>query len=293
MLVAHEEDAARLPSASEDQVPSPEHDPQVPRDRRLGNGIVGGLAGAVLIAAVVGVLGLRGGDDLDPVFAPTDAPTTLPVGEAAEDAGATEDVAGVPAGFPQSVDGAVSALMTYGNAAGAALFRTPQERAEIAERIFTDQGRAASGLTDEAAADAQDRLGANALAACAYEFGAYKVVSTGSYGVASSGPDEPAQLPFEVVVSTWAPCLSGVAGAQDTSDVDIRWTHHAATLRWDGRDWRIDSVVSPGGRVPAPDDPDDIATTFEERARLLGTGWTLPADATEEIPADFWSGGTR
>lgn len=282
MPVAHEEDTARPEHAAPDVVASPEGDPHVRRDRRLGNWIIGGLVGAVLIAAVVGVLGLRGGGELDPVFAPTDAPTALPVGEAAEGTGATEDVAGVPAGFPQSVDGAVSALMTYSNAADAALFRTPQERAEIAERIFTDQGRAASGLTDQAAAAAQDRQRAAAFTGCAYEFGAYKVVSVGSHSVVSPSPDEPAQAPTEVVVSTWAPCLSGLGGAQDTSDVDIRWTHHAATLRWDGRDWRVDSVVSPGGRVPVPDDPDDVAITFQERARLLGTGWTLPADATEE-----------
>ncbi|MFI2365167.1 hypothetical protein [Promicromonospora sp. NPDC019610] len=262
------------------------------RDRRLGSWIVGGLVGAVLMAAVVGMLGLRGADDLDPVFAPTDVPTALPVGGAAQGAGATEYVAGVPAGFPQSIDGAVSALMTYSNAADAALSRTPQERAEIAERIFTDQGRAASGLSDQAAADVQDRPDATAFTGCAYEFGAYKVVSVGSHSVESPDPDEPAQVPTEVVVSTWARCLSGVGGARDTSDVDIRWTHHAATLRWDGRDWRVDTVVSPGGRVPEPDDPDDIAITLEERARLLGTGWTLPADATEEVATDFWSRGS-
>lgn len=281
MPVAHEEDTARPEPATADEVALPGGDPQVRRDRRLGNRIIGGLVGAVLIAAVVGVLGLRGGDELDPVFEPTDAPTVLPVGEAAEGAGATEDVDGVPVGFPQSVDGAVSAMMTYGNAADAALFRTPQERAQIAERIFTDEGHAASGLTDQAAAEAQDRLGADALTGCAYEFGAYKVVSVGSYGAE--------QVPTEVVVSTWAPCLSGAGGAQDASDVDVRWTHRAGTLRWDGRDWRVQSIVTPDGRVPEPADPDDVAITFEERARLLGAGWTLPADATEEIPPGFWS----
>ncbi|MFI2486529.1 hypothetical protein ACH47X_06435 [Promicromonospora kroppenstedtii] len=286
MPVAHEEDTARHPErAVADEVGLPEGDPQVRRDRRLGDRIIGGLVGAVLIAAVVGVLGLRGGDELDPMFEPTDVATALPVGEAAEGAGATGDVAGVPVGFPQSVDGAVSAMMTYGNAADAALFRTPQERAQIADRIFTDEGHAASGLTDQAAAEAQDRLGADALTGCAYEFGAYKVASVGS--------SDAAQVPFWVVVSTWAPCLAGAGGAQDASDVDIRWTQRTSTLRWDGRDWRVEATVSSDDRVPVPAEPDDVAVTFEERARLVGKGWTLPADATEEVAPDFWSGGTR
>ena len=311
MLVAHEEDAARHPErAAADEVGLPEGDPQVRRDRRLGNWIMGGLIGAVLIAAVVGVLGLRGGDELDPMFEPTDVATALPVGEAAEGAGATGDVAGVPVGFPQSVDGAVSAMMTYGNAADAALFRTPQERSEIANRIFTDEGHAASGLTDQAAVEAQERLGVNeagvaerwngsldpartAFVGCAYEFGVYRVVSVGSASVVPPSPGEPAQLLSQVVVTTWSPCLSGVAGTQDASDVDIRWTQRTSTLRWDGRDWRVEATVSSDDRVPVPADPDDVAVTFEERARLVGKGWTLPADATEKIPPDFWSGDTR
>ncbi|MFD6446667.1 hypothetical protein ACFWEJ_16300 [Promicromonospora sp. NPDC060204] len=278
------------------------------RDRHLGNWITGGLVGFLLIAAVVSLLGLPGEDRSDLTFGGGDV-RALPVGDAAQDAGATEEVAGIPAGFPQSVDGAVSAMMTYRNAADAALFRTSQERAEIAYRIFTDEGLLASGLSDQAALEAQERLGVNeagvaergdgsldptrtAFAVCAYELGAYRVASVVSNSVVSPGPGEPAQLPTEVVVTTWSPCLSGVGGTQDVAEVDIRWSLQASALRWDDGDWRVDTVY-PDDAAPEPADPNDVAVTFDERARLLGKGWTLPADATEEVAPAFWAEGTR
>lgn len=310
MPVRYEDDTTRPKPVSAGRAPSREQGGQAPRERHLGRWVMVGVIVVLLIATVVGALSIRNQDQPAPTTEATGAPVTLPVGEAAQNLGATEVVAGVPAGFPQSTEGAVSAMMTYGNAAGAALFRTPQERAEIAERIFTEKGRTASGLTDEVAAETQELLGVNeagiavrqdgsldpartAFAECAYEFGAYRVDSVTTFQVASPEPDEPTTLPTEVVVTTWSPCLSGVGGAQDVTDIEIRWTQQTSIMRWKGGDWRVDSTVYPDELAPAPSDLNDVGVSFAERARLLGEGWTLPADATEEVTPAFWAGGTR
>lgn len=310
MPVRYDDAARPMPSVAAQESPR-EDDPQVRRDQRLGNWAMAGLAAFLLGAAVVGMSGgVPRQDELAPSLGSTAVPTSLPTGRAAQDAGARNDVAGVPTGFPQTVAGAVSAMMTYNNAAGAAMFRAPQERAQIGHRIYTDEGYAASGLTDEAATETRERLGVNeagvavredgsldlartAFAACAYEFGAYRVTSLGGSGSRSPGPGEPAFIPHQVVATTWSPCLSGVGGAHDHADIGIRWVEQTSILRWDGADWRIESTVSPDDPAPVPADPIDVAVTFEERARLLGKGWTLPADATEELSPAFWATGTR
>jgi hypothetical protein len=109
----------------------------------------------------------------------------------------------------------------------------------------------------------------------------------------SPRPGGPANIPDEVVATTWSPCLSGVGGANDQSDIGIRWVQQTSIMRWERGDWRVDSTVYPDDPAPLPADPNDVAVTFEERFRLLGKGWKLPADAAEEVTPAFWAAGTR
>ncbi len=219
------------------------------------------------------------------------APAELPTGAAGEDVGATEAISGgIPVGFPQTVDGAASAAMTFTNAAGRALFLPADVRARVVNRIYTAEARRTTVLTDATAGKVQrqyqvtqDGLGRKAdgsidpalraRAECLFQYGAYRVDGT-------TTDADSAAAPTEVVVTTWAPCLVGVGSAEDGSKLHVRWSQATTTLVWSGSDWQVDATIYPTTTPPAPAEPRGINVGFEERARLLGPGWQMTVDAT-------------
>lgn len=296
MPVRYEDETAPRPTAASTgpaRAAAEPRGPRGPRDRgKAARWVFGVLIGVLLVATVVGALSVRGERDREQTPAEdvaTSAPPVveLPYGEAAVGAGATTVVAGIPSGYPRTTDGAVSAALTYANAAGTALFVTPEKRTQIAETIYTPAARENGVLTDEVAAAVQDELNVTpdglglradgtidasrrAFAECLYQYGAYRVDDVD----ASTDPSE-------VVVTTWAPCLNGVGSADDGSAVQVRWSEATTTMRWSGTDWQIAETTYPTHTPPAPDQPRAVNVSLTERARLLGDGWVVPADATD------------
>lgn len=178
---------------------------------------------------------------------------------------ASRSVSGVPRGFPQTVDGAVQAYVAsvgtfvMGMAglsdAQLATFVRDFTGADLDYRPLAAQKRQVVGL---AAADASPNRAL--YAACPPALGAYKAVRTSA---------------ADVTVSFWGPCVYGL-DRPGGGRLDVVWQWSTARMRWSEHDWRL-VPASTGAlpRAPRPSDVDRPATTYAERARLLGPGWRL------------------
>ena len=103
------------------------------------------------------------------------------------------------------------------------------------------------------------------------QYGAYRIVEA---------------APTEVRVMIWTPSVYGVdrKDATSTANLGIGWILSDRTVSWVDGDWKqSENKVYPRGEVPQPRDPQQVVTSYAERADLLGTdqGWTLPANAAE------------
>lgn len=103
------------------------------------------------------------------------------------------------------------------------------------------------------------------------QYGAYRIVEA---------------APTKVRVMIWTPSVYGVDRKDTTStaNLGIGWILSDRTVSWVDGDWKQSgNKVYPRGEVPQPRDPQQVVTSYAERADLLGTnqGWTLPANAAE------------
>lgn len=254
---------------------------------------------AVLAAAVVGIL--AGALFLRPT-APDAAPTpppaessraprvveALPRSGIVAGSGGVSNVYELRTGYAKTTDGAVQAAMnflitdvgpayynqTHYEAIQAYMFASPDARNKMGysqatinamrqEYKVNDQGQP---LTD-GKPDPSKRI----WDAVYLQYGAYRIVEA---------------APTEVRVMMWAPYVYGtdLKDAASTTNLHIGWTYADKTVSWVDGDWRQSgNKAYPVDQVPKPADPQQVITSFAERADLLGTdkGWTLPANATE------------
>lgn len=262
----------------------------------MGRWLIAGLFVVLLVAVIIGALNVRG-ERNDPGAAPSatgpTAPVELPVGQAAEGLGATDNIVGVPAGFPQTVDGAVSAALTWDNAVSASYFQPVAVRERLAERIYTAEAQQLDPLGDEVAQQVREGLGVDASGngtdqplLHAYSKRLWKY---GAYRVDDVQPSQDA--PTEVTVSAWAPSLTGLGAPSALDDVEVFWGQKQFTLRWSGSDWQIADGQQVTEQPPAPDEPGEPWVTFTERARLLGAGWQMTADASDQEDPSVYDEG--
>ena len=269
---------------------------QTPSQRGRGNSLVVVVV-AVLVAAVVGV----GAGVL--IMRASSTPTTgtstaasrapevveaLPRSGIVAGGGGVSNVYELRTGYPKTTDGAVQAAMnmliadvgpayynqTHYEAIQAYMFAKPEARAKMGYSQATidsmrkqyqvdDQGRP---LTD-GKPDPNKRI----WDAVYLQYGAYRIVESS---------------PTEVRVMMWAPYVYGTDAkdAATTSNLHIGWAYADKTVSWVDGDWRQSgNKAYPADQVPKPADPNQVITSFAERADLLGTdeGWTLPANAVE------------
>lgn len=195
---------------------------------------------------------------------------------------------GIPVGWPQNLDGAVSAAMIYQGAVYQPVTLLPGTKSAIQHRLYTSQGLSTSALTDAITKQMRSHYRVNAagqialngapspkerLYADAYpRYGAYKVVS-------HEGPDS---QPTAVVVDVWMPRVVGPGTATKLDEVFVGWVRALVEVKWDGKDWRINAVhASQSFHKPA--DSRRTNQPFAVRRDLLGPGWFVLADATEAV----------
>lgn len=180
-------------------------------------------------------------------------------------------------GYPQTPEGAVAASMNALVAFSSQEMYDDRTRHQVDSYIYVDQAAADKfGVSDETAAAARKKHGLDehgapldktqhVYSATYPEYGAFQVVEVKGN--------------TEVTVRHWGPTLFGVGTTLD--DLEITWTYAQLRMVWADGDWRIaahEETTAP----PQPEDPAVVWVSFAERASLLGKGWQLPANASEE-----------
>lgn len=273
--------------------------PKIPSPRGRGTS-VGVVVAAVVVAVVVGVLvgvvivRAVSSPTAPPTPAPTDSPDStapkvveaLPRSGVVAGGGGVSNVYELRTGYPKTTDGAVQAAMnflatdigpayysqTHYEAIQAYMFATLQARAKMGySQATVDAMRKEYQVNDQGQplTNGQPDPTKRIWDAVYLQYGAYRIVESS---------------PKEVRVMMWAPYIYGTdaAYATSTANLHIGWVYADKTVSWVRGDWRQSGNKAPDD-VPKPADPQQVVTSFAERADLLGTdkGWTLPANAVE------------
>ncbi|MFD4410319.1 hypothetical protein [Streptomyces sp. NPDC058476] len=216
----------------------------------------------LLIAAIA--FANRGGDDPSSSgnggsdkakTSPTTASGTRPV---------ESKVAGIPAGFAHSEQGAESAAANYAVALGsAAMFNTASRDQILAAVITPSRVTEFEATLDKAYTPQFNKnvgLNEDGSAPQGYTF----VSRTSPIGtkVTESSNDT-------ATVEVWCGGLLGLAGQNSTNPVTSSWFTITMKLEWTGGDWKIVSHSQKDGPAPVPGDDrassaDDIAKAVEE-----------------------------
>ena len=221
-------------------------------------------------------------------------------GSAAVDGVATDNIDGVPVGYPHTTDGAISAALNY-RATSGVYYGIPDEDAmQIARRIWSTKEGADSdaspetlaafreqyfGITDHGeAVDPSGRVDSRRkyMTGCQARYGAYRVSETADDRVT-----------LEVFVPVWY----GVGSEADLTDVEIDWRAVTLVMAWsagpDGgpEDWRIED--SPHGTKMAPADTRLANPGYAALAEALpmkAGPWQVPVDSTmEALPGELFT----
>jgi hypothetical protein len=213
----------------------------------------------------------------------------LPRGDAVFGAGGTRDLHGVPVGYPQTRVGGIQAALNYAAGTGGLPVWNSLTRKPINDYIYTDSVRGGAAISDDIVRKVQAQyqfddfgrplnpdgtVNPNMRLYAAY-LGKY-----GAYRVANVAPDS--ERPTSITVEIWGPNVFGVGSRDDLTRVQVTWSTTILTVTWVNGDWRISDSRYPSARPPAPANPRRVNVPFEERARLLGAGWLVPANASED-----------
>ena len=196
-------------------------------------------------------------------------------------------MAGIPIGWPQTLDGAVSAAMTYQSATYAPAVLLPKTQKAVQQRLYTAEGLRVSASPADMLAKIRKKLRISddgkillngkvspkeQLYASGYpRYGAYKLVS-------HEGPDD---QPTLAVTDVWFPFVMGPGTDTKTDELYVGWVRALVEVKWENGDWKINGVRA-SNTFPMPPDPRRTNQTFQARRDLLGPGWSVLADATEE-----------
>ena len=213
------------------------------------------------------------------------------------DGNQTSAVDGVRVGFPQTFEGGVSAILNYTKYQDSLPFLLPDVAAKVEPHIYGDDPSPNNGagspefrtnyrkelkindqgdaLLDDGQIDPH-----NAVYYDSYpEYGAYHVdrVSYTQNG-----------LPYYMVATVWMPRVLGHGNDDDMSQVSLRWVTWQMAIEWvpETEEWHsMLSVVIQ--ESPQPANPTFSNQTFAARAKALGPGWCVPADARQDAVPGF------
>jgi hypothetical protein len=143
--------------------------------------------------------------------------------------GPDRTVAGVPAGFRRSEEGAVAAASAFSKAVDAVLFAPPVERRKALATMTTEEAR-------QEVIDATEKIARAVAKGYGLPQSARKVVSRGAflgYRVAGYSGDS-------AQVELWGVGIAGRAGGPNPKG---GWGTSTVDLRWVGGDWRLAGVI--------------------------------------------------
>lgn len=180
-------------------------------------------------------------------------------------------------GYDQTEEGAVAAALNYNVAQCGPDVFDDQTRHRVDDYAYaTEAVRKQNAVPDGVAAKARQKHGldqhgipvdpSEKVYSDVYpEYGAFQIVGTRGN--------------TEVTVMMWAPQVFGVGTT--TRDVTISWSYWKFKMVWIDGDWRIaERLETP--TPPAPKKAGTAWVSFQERGQLLGKGWELVANASEE-----------
>jgi hypothetical protein len=203
---------------------------------------------AIAIGLLVGVVIGRASEGSPPVEAPKQASP-----------GPDDSEFGVPTGFAHSEAGAVAALLNYASALGDPRVLLDPRRLEqvlsvVATRRYAATFEGRGGVAIEAVRRGPLGQGLAAGARTAYFATpiAYRIASYSS---------------AQAVVEGWG---VSVVGNAEGLEPQATWGKTLTTLRWDGRDWRVDAVESKDGPTPSLAEGQVPSTAPDFLARLDG-----------------------
>lgn len=270
--------------------------PPEPTSRRPRLLLIALAVAAVLVGGLLVALAL-GGDDKKKEPTPPTA-VGLEKGGATALTGGTGQVGDMRVGFPRTVDGAASAVMSYTPALDNMYFDaenlnpiarymdvagTGRNLTEAELRKVTEEFRKEAGLDPNGNVLRADGT-VDPSRTCVREllpaYGAYRITKVEGAESAPTG----------VTVELWVPWVRGTVPLRNPEDVGINWMTSVSTVIWHEGDWRLDEAAEFKEAGIQPLDKSDLLISFEERSRLLPSsdGWLLPGDATESDGAVPW-----
>lgn len=221
-------------------------------------------------------------------------------GSAAVDGVATDNIDGVPVGYPHTTDGAISAALNYQATAVDGLLAKPNgEAMKIARRTSDNEEMANSSAGPENLQEYREYYGVNDHGEVVEASGRIdsrkKFISGGQarYGAYRLGETADDRVTLEVFV----PKYYGVGSEADLTDVKIDWRAVTLVMAWsagpDGgpEDWRIED--SPHGTKMAPADTRLANPGYAALAEALpmkAGPWQVPVDSTmEALPGELFT----
>lgn len=217
-----------------------------------------------------------GGDETEPAGEPTSLPRSE-VGIGGDRAHGT--LGPLFINYDQTQEGAIAAALNYTVALGEPDKFNDQTRHLVDEYVYaTDEARKKFSVSDETAAEAREEHGIDQNGESTDPD---KKVYTGNYPEYGAFQVMGTKGNTEVTVNIWYPNVFGVGNKAE--DVTVMWTYWQHRMVWVDDDWRIAEHQETPTPVPAPAEPEVVNVSFAERAELLGKGWEMPANASEDI----------
>jgi len=204
----------------------------------------------------------------------------------------TKEVAGVPRGFPQTIDGAVeaaTALTPFSRLLGASW--TSSERQALLENLgyknYPDLAQTVAKIQryynlnqdgQPASGEAGDRFYND----CLPQYGMYNVQK----------PRPSASKPTSVWVTVWMPCVEGIGSPSHIDNLHVQWDWYPAEMLWKDGDWQLSMTTSPSSsKPPVPKDKLRPNVSVAERADLVASApkgfWKLYRGYSEKWPTDL------
>lgn len=227
------------------------------------------------------------GDNVRPqysnVMGPIDGAPGLWRGTATVTSGYSDDVEGVPRGWPKTIDGAAGAALTIGGMVFSLANVHPPTATEIDKRILTKSAYAKIRSTqadwDRAKAwyhlnEAGQPLNMDDEPAPELRLHWTGYARYGAYQVTEVADDL-----STIRVLIMMPVVDGVAVGDDLSGLRLRWFRWVTVMAWEGGDWRLQSM----SQEPPPVMPTRQANQpYAVIRSALGPGWSVPSDATDQ-----------
>ncbi|OYN89543.1 hypothetical protein CGZ91_11730 [Parenemella sanctibonifatiensis] len=186
---------------------------------------------------------------------------------------ATGKVGPLFTGYEQTPDGATAAALNYIMAIGSPEMYDDRTRHQVEAYMYVDAATAKKwGLSDELAAKLRSKLGTDSTGK---PLDPTKTNYSGYYPELGAFQVMKVVGNTEVTIMVWYPAVDGVGNKR--ADLLMQWNYTQFRLVWSDGDWRIADWLD----TPTPPSPKGLELSFDERARLLGKGWQLPANAVE------------